>query len=200
MIGLLSGKLVADESSGPVLIDVGGVGYEVHVPAGTTAKAEKVPQGIRLLIHTHVREDTLQLFGFASALERLVFRMLLGVPNVGPKTALGVLSALPPPELARAVQASDVAGLSKVPGIGKKTAERLVLELQEKLTGIGPEVAQRKGTDPSGQGDAQLLLRALVNMGYRPTEAERAVKALGEKVGMTPIADLLREALQGLAG
>jgi len=200
MIGLLSGKLVADEPSGPLLIDVGGVGYEVHAPVGTVGKAEHVAAGIRLYIHTHVREDTLQLFGFASPLERVVFRMLLGVPNVGPKTALGVLSALPPPELARAVQASDVSGLSKVPGIGKKTAERLVLELQEKLIGIGQEVARPPGSAASPSAEAHLLLKALVNMGYRPAEAERAVKALGDRVGKVEIAELLREALQGLSG
>ncbi len=199
MIGLLSGKVVADEPSGPLLIDVGGVGYEVHAPVGTVGKAEQVAAGIRLYIHTHVREDTLQLFGFASPLERVVFKMLLAVPNVGPKTALGVLSALPPPELARAVQASDVSGLSKVPGIGKKTAERLVLELQEKLSGIGQEVARPPGS-ASPSSDAHLLLKALVNMGYRPVEAERAVKALGDRVGKVEIAELLREALQALAG
>lgn len=200
MIGLLSGKLVGEEGVGPVLLDVAGVGYEVHIPLGATAKAEPVPEGIRLFIHTHVREDTLQLFGFASALERVVFRMLIGVPNIGPKTALGVLSALPPPDLARAVQASDVAGLSKIPGIGKKTAERLVLELQEKLMGIGSDAAPRKASESNASADVQLLLKALINMGYRPVEAERAVKALGDKVGEAPIADLLREALQALSG
>src|SRR5262245_44750271 len=130
MIGRLRGRVLGDDAFGTVLIDVGGVGYDVTVPAGTLGRAVRsAGDQVELFIHTHVREDALDLFGFASEDDRRVFRLLIGLPNVGPKTALGVLSALPVAELSRAVGASDVARLTKVPGIGKKTAERLVLEL-----------------------------------------------------------------------
>jgi Holliday junction DNA helicase RuvA len=198
MIGLLTGSVVGEELTGQLVLDVSGVGYELSVPVGTVGKAERVGGLIRLHVHTHVREEALQLFGFASPLELRVFRMLLGVPNVGPKTALLLLSSLPPPELARAVQASDVAALSRVPGVGKKTAERLVLELQEKLVGLGARAAKDPLVQPEGQEDAPRLARALVQMGYRPAEAERAVKALGDQVGKAPLAELLKEALKAL--
>src|SRR5262245_18821121 len=127
VIGRLRGRVAGDEVSGLVVVDVGGVGYEVITPAGTLGRARRVgSDDVELVIHTHVREDALELFGFANESDRRVFRLLIGVPNVGPKTALGVLSALPAAELSRAVRMSDVARLTKVPGIGKKTAERLV--------------------------------------------------------------------------
>ncbi len=138
MIGRLSGVVAHDDASGELVIDVAGVGYEVTTPVGARGRAESNgPDHVVLFIHTHVREDSLNLFGFPSEQERRVFRLLIGVPNVGPKTALGVLSALPIEELSRAVEAEDLGRLSRVPGIGKKTAERLVLELREKLPKVG---------------------------------------------------------------
>jgi holliday junction DNA helicase RuvA len=197
MIGRLRGRVVADEPGGSVVVDVGGVGYELAAPVGTVARAERDEQGLALLyVHTHVREEALDLFGFATAADRKAFRLLIGVPNVGPKTALGLLSVLPIAELALAVDAGDVARLTRVPGIGKKTAERLVLELKQKLTELGPPgVAARA---PAGGDDARRLMAALTNMGYRPSEAERALKSLAERVGREPISDLLREALARL--
>ncbi len=144
MIGRLRGRVAPDEVSGLVLVDVGGVGYEVTTPAGALGRAKRVGDDVELVIHTHVREDAFELFGFASDRERQVFRLLLSVPNVGPKTALGVLSALPIGDLSRAVRNGDVARLTKVPGIGKRTAERLVVELKDKLTD-----APTDGTTPS---------------------------------------------------
>ena len=123
-------------------------------------------------------------------------RLLLGVPNVGPKTALGVLSALSVEDLARAVERSDHVRLGKVPGIGKKTAERLVLELKEKLRGL--ESATPAASAETLGNEAARLLSALVNMGYRPGEAERAVSALGPKLDTEPLGNLLREALANL--
>jgi Holliday junction DNA helicase RuvA len=197
MIGWLRGRLIRDDLSGQALIDVGGVGYEVSVPAGTLGRARAVDGQVELFVHTHVREDALDLFAFADETDRLVFRQLIGVPNIGPRTALGVMSALSVSDLARAVRDADHAGLAKVPGIGKKTAARLVLELKGKL------LVETEGTKPSGHaatnGDARgRLLSALTNMGYRAGEAERAVASLGDEVDRTPLSDLLKQALARL--
>jgi holliday junction DNA helicase RuvA len=197
MIGRLTGKVVVDDPGGSLVIDVHGVGYELMTPVGTRGRAQNSGESIVLIVHTHVREESFDLYGFASELERRVFRLLLGVPNVGPRTALNVLSALPTAELAQAVHASDVARLCRLPGIGKKTAERLILELKEKL----PKVAEPARPESGGaapRDDAQRLHGALTNMGYRAAEAERAVKSLGDRLGKEPLGDLLREALASL--
>jgi Holliday junction DNA helicase RuvA len=200
MIGRLTGKLWGDESEGIVTLDVHGVGYDLAVPLGTIGRARsKASEGlVTLFVHTHLRQDALELFGFSSELERKVFRLLLGVPNVGPKIALAVLSALPAPELAQAVVGEDRARLNKVPGVGKKTAERLVLELREKLLKLGP-VEAAKGSGSSAHVDGEKLMGALTNMGYRPAEAERAISALKERLGREPLSDLLRAALAELS-
>lgn len=194
MIGRLVGNVVAT-NDGTITVDVSGVGYEVHVPGGTLGRTigTSGDSRVTLYVHTHVREDSLDLFGFSSELERLVFKLLIGVPNVGPKTALGILSALPPPELASAVADRDLARLTSISGIGKKTAERLVLELKEKL----PRVTElgARDTTPRKHDDAARLLGALTNMGFRHAEAERAVVALGDRIGKEPLADLLKAAL-----
>lgn len=185
-----------DEATGGVVLDVHGVGYELLTPVGTVGRASREGADVELWVHTHVREDSLDLFGFASETDRRVFRLLLAVPNVGPKTALGVLSAIPLEELARALERGDHARLGKIPGIGKKTAERLVLELKEKLRGLD-HAAPEAPAGPTGS-EAERLLSALVNMGYRAGEAERAVSALGPKLGTEPLQNLLREALAKL--
>jgi holliday junction DNA helicase RuvA len=197
MIGRLCGRVVVEAPDGAVVLDVGGVGYELTTPLGAIGRAAADGELITLFVHTHVRQDAIDLFGFASEVERRVFRLLITVPNVGPKTAMNVLSALPPPELSRAVHENDLPRLNKIPGIGKKTAERIVLELKEKLTLVEdqPRAAGRR-VRPD---DAGRLLGALTNMGYRPAEAERAVRALGDRVGSEPLSDLLRRALAHLA-
>lgn len=197
MIGRLRGRVLNDEATGAVVLDVHGVGYEVATPVGTVGRARvDANSDVELWIHTHVREDALDLFGFATETDRRVFRLLLAVPNVGPKTALGVLSAMPVDELSRAVERGDHARLGKIPGIGKKTAERLVLELKEKLRGLDSSTTSAPAA-VSGN-EAERLLSALVNMGYRPGEAERAVSALGPKLETEPLGNLLREALAKL--
>jgi Holliday junction DNA helicase RuvA len=198
LIGRLVGSVVA--IGDPTLtVDVGGVGYEVHVPRGTLGRVGGGEnKRVTLFIHTHVREDALDLFGFSSEIEKVVFRLLIGIPNVGPKTALGILSALPPPELASAVADRDLGRLTSVSGIGKKTAERLVLELKEKL----PRLAELRSTTPTAptrvNDDAARLLGALTNMGFRQAEAERAVAALSDRVGKEPLGDLVKAALARL--
>ncbi|HEY8943689.1 MAG TPA: Holliday junction branch migration protein RuvA, partial [Polyangiaceae bacterium] len=177
-----------------------GVGYEVAAPAGTSVRARTSEGLVDLWVHTVLRTDALELFGFAAELDRRVFRQLIAVPNVGPRTALGVLSALPVRELVEAIQASDLPRLTRVPGIGKKTAERLVLELRGKLpmeeVAVGPSAGRPA---PVVSDSKSRLLSALTNMGYRPAEAERAVSALGPRVSEAPLSELLREALAQLS-
>lgn len=199
MLGWLRGRVVAEEPSG-LILDVGGVGYELTTPAGALGRAKTETSGeVELWVHTHVREDALELFGFPNELERRVFRLLVTVPNVGPKTAIGVLGALTIADLSRAISGRDLGRLAKVPGIGKKTAERLVVELIDKLPAIIPldlsDGTKQAKVLVATAGTSQLLLKALVNMGYRPNEAERAVAHLGKRVESEPVSDLLRAAL-----
>lgn len=197
MIGRLTGKVLQEDADGTVVLDVRGVGYELLVPLGALGRAVATGEELTLHVHTHVREDALELFGFASDLERRVFRLLLSVPNVGPKTALGVLSAMTAAELGAAVQRGDLARLGKVPGIGKKTAERLVLELKEKLSRVVAATSFDLARPESP--NAQRLTAALVGMGYKPVQAERAVKALAARLTTDPLELLLKDALQVLA-
>ncbi len=136
---------------------------------------------------------------FASENERTVFRLLLGLPGIGPKMALSILSSLPPEELTVAVQNRDLTRLTRIPGVGKKTAERLVLELKEKLPKLGLTSNQKVKGPERQAGERERLLFALTNMGYKPAEAEAALKPLEERLGAEPISDLLREALAFLA-
>jgi Holliday junction DNA helicase RuvA len=196
----LTGRVVAEEADGSLVVDVGGVGYEVRAPLGTFGRAAPSADGrIQLFTHLHVREDIMDLYGFASEVERRVFKLLIDVPNVGPKTALGVLSALPPAELAQAVASKDVARLTRIDGVGKKTAERLVLELRERLQKLSDLGSAEKVAPGAPAGDEGRLIGALTNMGYRLPDAQRAVRALGDRVGRESLSDLLRDALSGLS-
>lgn len=199
MIGRLTGK-VTEEDDGGIVVDVNGVGYEVIVPLGTIGRTKPDAEGrITLFIHTHVREDALTLFGFASDGDRVAFRTLIGVSNVGPKTAVAVLSALPAHELGQAIARKELGKLTSISGVGKKTAERLLLELKDKLPVLeaaaprGPGVTTISAPAPSST--TELLARALVNMGYRSGEADRAIEQLGPKVAEMPLPDLIKEAL-----
>lgn len=197
MIGRLTGTIVDEQPNGMLVVDVRGVGYEVFAPAGTVNQLNRDAAGNAVVyVHTHVRAEALDLYGFARESVRQVFRLLINVPNIGPRTALSVLGALPVPDLVSAVSNGDLKRLNRVPGIGKKTAERLVLELKEKLLAMEP---QGGGTAIAQEGHRGRLVAALTNMGYRPAEAERAVKALGAKVDTESLGTLLREALQSLS-
>ncbi len=206
MIGRLTGRVVAHEEDGSLVVDVGGVGYEVTAPLGTVGRLGADGGGqVCLFVHTHVREDTLSLFGFATERDRAAFRALIGVSNVGPRTAVAVLSALPADDLARAIAKNELGRLTAISGIGKKTAERLMLELRGKLpVGGAPATPDPAGTTdgPAKAAGAKVdvLLGALTGLGYRQQEAERAVKGLGEEhVAEGAIADLVKEALHLLA-
>lgn len=202
MIGRLTGTL-SEEDDGSLLVDVNGVGYEVVAPLGTRGRAKTDDAGrATLLVHTHVREDVLQLFGFATESDRFAFRTLIAVSSVGPKTAVGILSALPAHDLARAIARKELSTLTAVSGVGKKTAERLLLELKDKLplgpdTDVAPLAPAAPARVASAQGD--LLAGALVKMGYKQGEADRAVALLGARVTEADLPTLLREALAVLA-
>jgi Holliday junction DNA helicase RuvA len=202
MIGRLTGKVVGQEPDGAIVLDVGGVGYEVAAPLGTLGRAHSDDQGrVTLWVHTHVREDALALFGFADENERLAFRALIGVSNVGPKIAVAVLGALPSADLARAIGRRDLAALTAISGVGKKIAERLLLELRDKLPlEPAPALAVAIAHASPRAGDAEERLRStLTGMGFRPAEADRAVVALGDRVRSAPMQEVLREALGLLA-
>ncbi len=196
MIGRLTGRVVHEEPD-TIVLDVGGVGYELTVPLGAVGRAAHGDSGlVTLFVHTHVREDALALFGFASETDRVTFRTLIGISNVGPKTAITVLSVLPAEELARAITQGDLQKLTSIPGVGKKTAERLVLELKDKLKTKALAATPNAPLAPRApSGQAEVLQDALVRMGYRPSEAERAVAGLADRAESQPISELLREAL-----
>jgi holliday junction DNA helicase RuvA len=199
MIGLVRGRLLHEEPT-QVLVDVSGVGYELTCPVGTASRAESGPnQELTFIVHTALRQDALELFGFASAEDRAAFRQLIHVPNVGPKLAIAVLSAMPLLELTRAIEAEDSARLTRIPGVGKKTAERLILELRGKLqAGLTPGIpsAGTGASTPRG-GEREKLLLALTGLGYRAAEAERAAeRTLAECPAETDLSTLLRHALR----
>ncbi|MGD9835670.1 MAG: Holliday junction branch migration protein RuvA [Piscinibacter sp.] len=189
MIGRLSGTL-AEKNPPQLLVDVNGVGYEVDVPMSTFYNLPGLGERVVLLTHFVVREDAQVLFGFLTHEERNTFRQLVKISGVGPRTALSILSGLSVSELAQAVSLQETGRLVKVPGIGKKTAERLLLELKGKL---GDALA----TPAAVQGDAQAdILQALVALGYSDREAAAALKALPADVG---VSDGIKLALKALA-
>ena len=191
MIGSLKGILV-DKSFPQVVVSCHGVGYEVDVPMSTFYPLPRVGEEVTLLTHLVVREDAHLLFGFLTAAERSAFRQLLKVSGVGPKVALSVLSGLSVDDLAAAIANDDAARLTKVPGIGKKTAERLVLELRDKL----PKVVTAVRSDAAAGAAAPDVINALLALGYNEREAQAAVKTLAADL---PLTDAIRQALRNLA-
>lgn len=200
MIGRLKGTVIEESPDGELMLDVHGVGYELRMPLGALGRVPLQPDGTRVVyVHTAFKQDGLDLFGFPSLAERAIFRALVSVPNVGPRTAISILGSVTIQELAGAVEAGDVARLSKVPGIGKKTAERLIVELKGKLSATVQELGP-SGAGPVAKGaKAEKLVAALTNMGYRGPEAGRAVEALGDAIDTSTPAEALRQALAFLA-
>ena len=189
MIGKLSGKLI-ERHPPQVIVDVHGVGYEINVPMSTFYQLPATGNDVTLYTHLIVREDAHQLYGFASEQERHVFRQLLRISGVGARTALSVLSGMSVSDLYEAVSAQDSARLTKVPGIGKKTAERLLLELKDKLD------LTVVATSAAGGGQTGDILNALLALGYNDKEAAWAVKQLP---GGSAVAEGIRQALKLLS-
>ncbi len=193
MIGRLTGRL-ASKAPDQILLDVSGVGYLIHIPLSTFYELPEQESPASLWIHTHVREDALALYGFLTERERRLFLLLLGVTGIGPRVALTVLSGIPPSELVDALRRQDVRRLVAVPGVGKKTAERMVLELAEKAANL-PGEAAAKTPEAVASDD---VLSALVNLGYRKAEAERAVDAVARGSAPVDFSAFLKEALRRL--
>jgi Holliday junction DNA helicase RuvA len=198
VIGRLSG-VVLEKRPDRALVDASGVGYELHVPLGTFAALPAVGERASLHVHTHVREDAILLFGFATSEEKALFERLITVSGVGPKVALAVLSGLPLPELVGAIAAQNVKRLSTIPGVGKKLAERLGVELKDKVQGLLPSGAPHPA-EPAGSlgGLLEDAVGALLNLGYRKPQAEAAVKAASETAA-SDLSALLSAALRLLS-
>ena len=212
MIGRLTGKVIENDDDFVLVVDVNGVGYDVHAPLGTAGRAPTGADGkTTFYVHTHVREDVLALYGFANADDRHAFRLLLSVGSIGPKSAISILSVLPAGELASAIARQEIKTLTAISGVGKKTAERILLELDGKISAPldasftappGMTKAAARNTKPKGpafSGQALALHAALVNLGYKPLEADRAVTALGDLEAEEDLSSLLRRALGTLS-
>jgi holliday junction DNA helicase RuvA len=195
MIGRLTGRL-AEKTPDRVILDAGGVGYLVHIPLSTFYDLPETESPVSLWIHTHVREDTLALYGFLTEREQGLFLLLLGVAGIGPRVALTVLSGMPPAELVEALRKQDVRRLMGVPGVGKKTAERMALELAEKVQ----KFAQGPAPQATAAVAAEDVISALVNLGYRRGESERAVDAAAREGVQTDFAGYLKTSLRKLTG
>jgi len=196
VIAHLSGVL-AQKVPGEITVDVGGVGYHVFIPLNVFYHLPEVGGAVRLHIHTHVREDALQLFGFFDVSDKQVFLLLTGVAGIGPRLALNILSGIPACELVRAVKGRDHVRLVSVPGVGKKLAERMIVELGDRLAGWAQESVESTATD----GDSQLLqdaVSALVNLGYRKIDAEKNVRDIFNK-GVNSLEEVLKESLRRLS-
>jgi Holliday junction DNA helicase RuvA len=201
VIGRLSGTIVERAADGSCILDVGGVGYEVFVPLGALGRMTGADEvAVTLFVHTHVREDALVLYGFASRADREAFRALLGVSSVGPKLALAIMNVLDADRLARAISAGDKAAFKGIPGVGRKTVERLLLDLKDKLrpgtTTAAP--ASMPAAPPAPDGPTAIVVGALMQMGYKQAEAEKAAANVGEGAEDKPVEVLLREALSSL--
>jgi holliday junction DNA helicase RuvA len=192
MIALLKGQLVY-KSPEYTIIDVNGVGYQVFTPLSTYYALPGLGQQVSLKIHTRVREDELKLFGFLTEEEQAIFKKLITINKVGPKLALGILSGMSPADLFSAVMNNDSAKLSTIPGVGKKTAERLTLEMKDKLADLGMEHRSESAPTKGFYDDA---LSALVNLGYKKPDAEKALKMIHSKKGDdASLEDLIKESL-----
>ena len=201
MIGSLSGVLVY-RSAPHLLLEVGGVGYEVEAPMSTFYSLPAVGERTQLLTHLVVREDAHVLYGFATAQERSLFRAVLKVSGVGPRIALAILSGVTAAGFAQAVRAEDTAVLTRIPGVGRKIAERLIVEMRdrlEQLDGSGAYAASGLDGAPTPSGAQAEAHSALVGLGYKPVEATRLLKTLGTDGAGLSTEELIRRALQGAA-
>ncbi len=195
MIGSLEGRLLRTTPE-KVLLDLNGVGYEVRVPLSTFYEIERAGDSgrVRLFIHTHVREDAIELFGFWTEREKLLFEKLIGVSGIGPRLARVILSGMAPDDLLAALAAGDVGRLTRIPGIGKKTAERMVVDLRDRVQEMAADLPAHP--EPSADDD---LVSALVNLGYKPAAAERAIAAAREELPEGAFHELLRAGLKRLS-
>jgi len=196
VIAHISGTL-AQKIPGEVVVDVGGVGYQIFIPLNVFYRLPEIGSVVSLQIYTHVREDALQLFGFQDLAEKQLFLLLLAVSGIGPRLALNILSGIPAQELSRALKEGDQVRLVAIPGVGRKLAERMIVELKDKSATFVPAGAERARID----GSSQLLLdavSALVNLGYKRPEAEKMVREVLKR-GEHSLENVLKESLRHLS-
>ncbi|MDQ6788980.1 MAG: Holliday junction branch migration protein RuvA [Acidobacteriota bacterium] len=204
MIAYLSGKLLEKEAN-LVIIDVGGVGYEVIIPLSTFYDSGEAGEDVSLRIYTHVREDVFQLFGFKTVRERELFLLLISVSGIGPKSAVTALSGMSADEIIGAIRQNNLARLNSIPGVGRKTAERLVIELRDKiakLSAVSSAEMKAEGVASvqASEGDVyDDAISALVNLGYQRNAAEKALKQAMQEGTEMSVQKLLRRSLQLLA-
>ena len=205
MIAHLSGTLLSKQATS-VIIDVGGVGYEVTIPLSTFYELEDPGSPVQLRIYTHVREDALQLFGFKTARERELFLRLISVSGIGPKLGITLLSGMSADEMIASIRTNNLARLTLIPGVGRKTAERLVVELREKVAALSsPELEEELGAKPevreipTEEGVRADALSALLNLGYQRSGAEKAIDGALSEGGDISVESVLRRSLKKLA-
>jgi len=199
VIAHLRGRILEKQPT-RVVVDVGGVGYDVAVPLSTFYGLGEAGAEVALRVHTHVREDALALYGFATVLELDLFNRLISISGIGPKLALAVLSGIEPPDLVSAIERGDLARLTAIPGVGKKTSERIVLELRDRLPRAHPPAAASGAAAADGLIVRDDLLSALMNLGYHRPLAEKGVDAALKTVGREAGFELtLKQALREVA-
>lgn len=198
MIAFLRGR-VLEKQPNRVIVDVGGVGYDIAIPLSTYYAVGEHGGEISVRVHTHVREDQLALFGFATELELIVFERLIAISGIGPKLALAVLSGIEPGELVAALHQHDVARLTRIPGVGKKTAERIVLELGDRLPKTLAAVASGGPPPPPGDELRDDLTSTLINLGYHRQSIDKTLERLLRDQTAADFQDVLRAALKELS-
>ncbi len=205
MIAHLSGTLLVKQATS-VIIDVGGVGYEVTIPLSTFYDLEDAGAPVQLRIYTHVREDVLQLYGFKTARERELFLRLISVTGIGPKLGIAMIGIMSADEMIAAIRTDNLARLTSIPGVGKKTAERLVIELRDKISALSSpaleeEFASQTGKNARASEDAvrEDSLSALLNLGYQKAAAEKAINTAMQEGGDISVQVILRRCLRTLA-
>ena len=197
MIAHLIGKLIY-KSPDHSIVDANGIGYKIFTPLSTYYVLPKTGESVTLHIHTRVREDELKLFGFLTEEEQTIFEKLITINKVGPKLALGILSGMSPENLLTAIMSNDAARLSAIPGVGKKTAERLTLEMKDKLSDLTFVMEHQQETEVP-EGPYEDALSALVNLGYKKPQAEKSLKSAYNKIGKDgSLEDLIKESLNNL--
>jgi Holliday junction DNA helicase RuvA len=196
MIAHLTGKLL-EKNANSAIVDVGGVGYEVTIPLSTFYELGEVGSDVSLRVHTHVRQDAIQLFGFMTTRERHLFLRLISVQGVGPKLAITMLSGMSADEMVLAIRKEDLSRLTGIPGVGRKTAERLVVELRDKMADLGESKTAAESLPSDGVFDD--ALSALINLGYQRAAAEKALNQAAKEGTEITVQKLLRRSLQILA-
>lgn len=197
MIAQIRGQLI-EKRLGAVVIDAHGIGYQVFVSLQTFYDLPEAEQAVRLHTYTHVREDALQLFGFSTLLEKDLFQILIGVSGIGPKLALNILSGIAPAEFVASLHAENVTRLMAIPGVGRRTAERLVFDLKEKIKEIALRVGAPKEEKKPKDQVAEDVTSALVNLGYKKNQAERVVEQICQRQPQAPLEEVLKECLRAL--